>query len=221
MTDAVAATRRLVTDGLDVTLDHLGEDTTDVATAENTVRAYLPLLDALAAAGLTAHAEVSVKLSAVGQKLDEGLALAQRRRHLRQRPSGSARRSRWTWRTTPPPTPRWPCWPAARRLPADRCRAAGVPAAHRRRLPAPGRHRLPRAAVQGRLCRAGVRCLPGPGTTSTCSYVRCANVLLAGDGYPMFATHDPMLVQHHRERARWHDRKPGSLRIPDALRHPP
>ena len=23
------------------------------------------------------------------------------------------------------------------------------------------------------------------------SYVRCMNVLLAGDGYPMFATHDP------------------------------
>jgi proline dehydrogenase len=42
------------------------------------------------------------------------------------------------------------------------------------------------------------------------SYVRCANVLLAGDGYPMFATHDPLLVRILEDRVRWHDRKPGA-----------
>ena len=55
--------------GLQVTLDHLGEDTTDRATADATVAAYLELIDALAAAGQVAGAEVSVKLSAVGQAL--------------------------------------------------------------------------------------------------------------------------------------------------------
>jgi proline dehydrogenase len=34
--------------------------------------------------------------------------------------------------------------------------------------------------------------------------VRCANILLAGQGYPMFATHDPRLVGITRERAKFH-----------------
>jgi proline dehydrogenase len=33
------------------------------------------------------------------------------------------------------------------------------------------------------------------------SYVRCMNVLLGGDGYPMFATHDPTLVDIVQVRA--------------------
>lgn len=36
--DAVEVTRRLVTDGLNVTLDYLGEDTTDARLAEQTDR---------------------------------------------------------------------------------------------------------------------------------------------------------------------------------------
>jgi proline dehydrogenase len=36
------------------------------------------------------------------------------------------------------------------------------------------------------------------------SYVRCLNVLLAGDGYPMFATHDPRLIAIAQQRARDH-----------------
>ncbi len=43
------------------------------------------------------------------------------------------------------------------------------------------------------------------------SYVRCVNVLLAGDGYPMFATHDPRLVPVVEARAEFHGRKPGSF----------
>jgi proline dehydrogenase len=43
------------------------------------------------------------------------------------------------------------------------------------------------------------------------NFVRCVNVLLAGDGYPMFATHDPRLVRIIAERARWYDRRPGSF----------
>ena len=70
--DAVEVVRGL---GLPVTLDYLGEDTTDKAQAEKVVQAYLELLDALHAAGLARDAEVSVKLSAVGQNLDEVLAL--------------------------------------------------------------------------------------------------------------------------------------------------
>jgi proline dehydrogenase len=73
--DAVRATRELVDAGLTVSLDQLGEDTTQREHAEATVRAYLELLDRLHAEGLAGGAEVSVKLSAVGQALDESLAL--------------------------------------------------------------------------------------------------------------------------------------------------
>src|SRR4051812_5136694 len=73
---AVDATRRLVGAGLTVTLDHLGEDTTDQAHADGVATAYLELLRALEAAELTARlglltaqVEVSVKLSAIGQAL--------------------------------------------------------------------------------------------------------------------------------------------------------
>ena len=66
---AVGATRTLEADGLHVTLDYLGEDTTDAAQAEATVGAYKELLAELASQGLAPHAEVSVKLSAIGQSL--------------------------------------------------------------------------------------------------------------------------------------------------------
>ncbi|MDP3378969.1 MAG: proline dehydrogenase family protein, partial [Brevundimonas sp.] len=74
---AVDATARLQEDGLKVTLDFLGEDTTDAAQAQATVAAYVDMLSALAARGLAHGAEVSVKLSAVGQALPgDGHAIA-------------------------------------------------------------------------------------------------------------------------------------------------
>src|SRR5690349_15829294 len=73
---AVTTTRTMYKDGLTVTLDHLGEDTTDRAQADGVAAAYLDLLGALERDGLaerlgplTTRAEVSVKLSAVGQAL--------------------------------------------------------------------------------------------------------------------------------------------------------
>ncbi|RJL31679.1 proline dehydrogenase family protein [Bailinhaonella thermotolerans] len=67
--DAIAATKRLAESGLDVTLDHLGEETRDAEAAAATARAYGELLRDLAGLGLGTRAEVSVKLSAVGQAL--------------------------------------------------------------------------------------------------------------------------------------------------------
>ncbi|MGH3926489.1 MAG: proline dehydrogenase family protein, partial [Pseudonocardiaceae bacterium] len=72
---ALAVTTTLVADGLAVTLDHLGESVTDEVGAQSTVQAYLALLGRMHVAGLANRAEVSVKLSAVGQRLDEALAL--------------------------------------------------------------------------------------------------------------------------------------------------
>jgi proline dehydrogenase len=55
--------------GIYTTIDRLGEDTLDLSQADQTVAAYKELLRALHAAGQTHMAEVSVKLSAVGQAL--------------------------------------------------------------------------------------------------------------------------------------------------------
>ena len=67
--DAVAAVSTLRAKGLQVTLDHLGEDTADRATADANVQAYLDVIAGLSTAGQVAGSEVSVKLSAVGQAL--------------------------------------------------------------------------------------------------------------------------------------------------------
>ena len=40
------------------------------------------------------------------------------------------------------------------------------------------------------------------------SYVRCMNILMSGQGYPMLATHDPRLIAIGEDRAKWFDRAP-------------
>jgi proline dehydrogenase len=68
--DALRVTKALTGEGLQVSLDHLGEDTLDAATAQAAVDAYCTLAARFADLGLAATAEMSVKLSAVGQALD-------------------------------------------------------------------------------------------------------------------------------------------------------
>src|SRR6516165_3835552 len=66
--DAVRVARALRSAGLLVTLDYLGEDTTDTQRAAATTAQYVQLLGKLAAEGLTegGAVEVSVKPTAVG-----------------------------------------------------------------------------------------------------------------------------------------------------------
>jgi proline dehydrogenase len=66
---ALQAIRPLVEGGLRVSLDFLGEDITDVSQAEETVGAYRTIVSRLAEVGLADGAEVSAKLSALGQSL--------------------------------------------------------------------------------------------------------------------------------------------------------
>jgi proline dehydrogenase len=73
--DAIRVTHALTADGLQVSLDYLGEDTLDTATARAAVNAYRSLARRLCADGLASRVEISLKLSAVGQALDESMAL--------------------------------------------------------------------------------------------------------------------------------------------------
>jgi proline dehydrogenase len=208
--DAVEVTRRLVSAGLTVTLDHLGEDTTDEGRADGTVRAYLELLAALDDGGLAERAEVSVKLTAVGQLLDERLALANVSRIC-----AAAERCGTTVtldmedHTTTDSTLRvlgelrasWP-WVGA------------VLQSYLRRT----REDCARLATGGsrvRLCKGAYAEPPEVAYEEAhevdLSYVRCALALLSGDGYPMFATHDPRLVRLVGDRAAFYGRKPGSF----------
>jgi proline dehydrogenase len=201
--DAVDVAGRLIGDGLRVTLDYLGEDTTDRPTAERTVRAYLELLDQLHDLGLAADAEVSVKLSAVGLALDETLALDNASRICAAaEQAGTTVTLDMEDHTTTDATLRVLAelrrhWPSV----------GAVLQAYLRRTLDDVREL---AGTRVRLCKGAYAEPPSVAHVDPhevdLNYVRCANVLLAGTGYPMFATHDPRLIEIIGERARWYGR---------------
>src|SRR5579864_1205729 len=71
---ALEAVGRLNAARMSATLDFLGEDVHDEKDAAQTTDTYVRLIERLAAEGLDAN--VSVKLSAIGQAIDEPLAIA-------------------------------------------------------------------------------------------------------------------------------------------------
>ena len=206
---AMAATTALVADNLSVTLDYLGESVVDEAGAESTVRAYLDLLASLTAQGLTSRAEVSVKLSAVGQRLDEQLALGHASRICAAAHQAGttvtldAEDHTLTDSTLRVHAELRRSWPLT---------GAVVQAQLHRTLD--DCRELARQGARVRLCK-GAYAEPAalafrrPDDVAR-SFVRCANLLLAAPCYPMFATHDPRLIDIVGQRARWYGRPPGS-----------
>jgi proline dehydrogenase len=207
---AVAASARLIGDGLTVTLDHLGEDTTDVAQAQAVVAAYVQLLTALDDAGLTrrlgpltARSEVSVKLSAVGQALGadgEKIALEHARRICTEaRRVGATVTLDMEDHTTTDST-----LGILAELRADFPDTGAVVQAYLHRTEADCRD-LATAGSRVRLCKGAYQepssVAFGKRADVDRSYVRCAEALLRGAGYPMFATHDPRLIAIAAERA--------------------
>jgi proline dehydrogenase len=194
--DAVEATAGLVDDHLRVTLDYLGEDTLDADQAEATVQAYLEVLAALGARGLTRHAEVSVKLSAIGQALPaqgHKIALENARTICRAaRNAGTTVTLDMEDHTTTDAT-----LATLRELRKDFPETGAVVQAYLRRTEADCRA-LAYEGSRVRLCK-GAYDEPESVAFQTRldvdkSYVRCLKVLLAGQGYPMIATHDPRMI---------------------------
>lgn len=210
--DAVRVARKLADDELTVTLDHLGEDTVGRGQADAVTAEYLRLLDALKNEGLTGSAEVSVKLSAVGQALPgdgERIALESARRICQAASdAGTTVTLDMEDHTTVDSTlsiledlrTDFPATGAVLqaylyRTEAD-CRALAVPGSRVRLCK--GAYNEPESvAYQTR--RDVDR-----------SYVRCAKALLSGDGYPMLATHDPRLIEIAGSLAARYRREPGS-----------
>ncbi|WP_437440523.1 proline dehydrogenase family protein [Nocardioides eburneus] len=193
--DAVRATRELVDAGLTTSIDYLGEDTTDEKRAEATVGAYLELLQALHDAGLATSAEVSVKLSAIGQYLPGGdrVALENARRICRAAGNvGTTVTLDMEDHTTTDATLH-----TLRELRQDFPGTGAVLQAYLRRTEADCR-RLATEGSRVRLCKGAYDEPEDVAFTDRVdvdrSYVRCLKALLAGDGYPMIATHDPRMI---------------------------
>jgi len=205
--DAVRVARTLREAGLLVTLDYLGEDSTDALRASAAATQYVQLLGKLAAEGLTddGAVEVSVKPTAVGLLLGSaegagGVSVLGERiaaEHIER--IALAARDAGTTVT----------------LDAEDHRttdaALRIAAALRPRLPSVG------SVVQAALRRTetDVRELAAPGVRVRLtkgayaepvaeafttrhdvdkSFARCLRILMAGPGYPMVATHDPRLI---------------------------
>ncbi len=210
--EAVAATRTLVEDGRFVTIDNLGEDTLDQAHADATREAYLLLLHHLGEAGLTASAEVSVKLSAVGQALPgdgEKVALENARAIcIAAAEVGTTVTLDMEDHTTTDST-----LGILAELRQDFPQTGAVLQAYLYRTEGDCRD----LAVEGsrvRLCKGAYKepesvAWQDKGDVDR-SYVRCLKVLMAGPGYPMVASHDPRLVEIAGALAVRHDRPKGT-----------
>ncbi len=212
---AIAATRRLIDDGLLVTLDYLGEDTLDRTQADRIVQAYVELLKALGASGLSHGAEVSVKLSAVGQALPgdgEKLALDNARTICQTaRNAGTTVTLDMEDHTTTDST-----LEVLRNLRQDFPETGAVVQSYLRRTEADCRD-LAFEGSRVRLCKGAYK---EPESVAFQdkhevgkSYVRCLKVLMAGRGYPMVATHDPVLIDIAGALAARHDRQKGSYEL--------
>jgi proline dehydrogenase len=194
--EAVEATAGLVADGLTATLDFLGEDTLDVAQADATVHAYLDLLQQLSTRGLARSAEVSVKLSAIGQALPDGghkIALDNARTICRAaRNAGTSVTLDMEDHTTTDSTLQ-----ILAELRKDFPETGAVVQAYLRRTEEDCR-RLAHEGSRVRLCKGAYNEPEEVAFQDKLevdkSYVRCMKVLLAGDGYPMLATHDPRMI---------------------------
>lgn len=190
---ALAAVRGLADRGLAASVDHLGENTFDAATAEGYTRTYLTLLDRLAADDLASTTEVSIKASALGQNLSDDLALTNAQRICAAAAAaGTTVTVDMEDHTTTDATLR-----LVDTLRADFPTTGCVLQAmlHRTeadcdRLATPGsRVRLCKGAYDEPATVAARR-----GSDINAAYLRCLRALLKGEGYPMIATHDPAMI---------------------------
>jgi proline dehydrogenase len=199
--DAMNSVEQLRHSGRLISIDYLGEDVTDVDTANATVTAYLGLLDTLGtrdemAAGVR-PLEVSLKLSALGQALPrDGEKIALENAHTiceRAQKVGA-----WVTVDAEDHTTTDSTLSIVRDLRTEFAWLGTVLQAYLKRTEDDCRE----FAVSGariRLCKgaydepASVAYRAGDDVTE--SYLRCLEVLMAGSGYPMVASHDPQIIE--------------------------
>ena len=203
--DALRCTRELVDAGLLVTLDYLGEDTLTPEQAVATRDEYVRLLGALRDAGLAANAEVSVKLSALGQKFDEDMAAE----HARTICTAAAAAGTTVTLDMEDHTTTDSTLEILAKLRQDFPATGAVLQSYLRRTEADCRE-LATEGSRVRLCKGAYQEPESVAYQSRLdvdkSYIRCLNILVSGKGYPMLATHDPRLIAIGEDRAKWFHR---------------
>ncbi len=196
---AVATAKELDESSRLVTIDYLGEDTLDVEMATGTKNAYLDLLAQLSEADLTSggRAEVSLKLSALGQALgNDGhtIALENAREICRAAANaGTTVTLDMEDYTTTDSTLQ-----GLRELRQDFPWVGAVVQSYLHRTEADCQD-LVNEGSRVRLCKGAYNQPESVAYQDKAdvdkSYVRCLKVLMAGDGYPMVASHDPRIVE--------------------------
>jgi proline dehydrogenase len=203
--DALRVTGELADEGLAVSLDYLGEDTVTAEQATQVRDEYLGLLAKLRAAAYTPAAEVSVKLSALGQKVNDRMAYE----HARAICTAAADARTTVTLDAEDHTTTDSTLEILAELRKDFPTTGAVLQAYLRRTESDCRE-LSTAGSRVRLCKGAYAEPESVAFQSALdvdkSYVRCLNILMSGDGYPMVATHDPRLVAIAEDRARWFDR---------------
>jgi proline dehydrogenase len=213
--DALRVTEALQADGLLVSLDYLGEDTVDPEQATAVTDEYVRLLGRLGAAGLASggRAEVSVKATAVGLDLAEHGEKTATENITRICAAASAAGTTVTLdmedHTRVDATLRIVAQ-VRLEFPDLGC----VIQSYLRRSPGDC-GALAFAGSRVRLCKGAYSAPEGVAFATRAeidrSYARCMRVLLNGEGYPMFATHDPRLVDIADARAVAAGRPPASF----------
>lgn len=183
-----------------VSIDYLGEDVTDTDAADATVRAYVDLLDALGQRGEAAEGprqlEVSLKLSALGQALPrDGEKIAVENAHAICTRAGEV--GAWVTVDAEDHTTTDSTLSIVRDLRADFPWLGTVLQAYLKRTQGDCEE-FAGSGARIRLCKgaydepASVAFRDGDEVTD--SYLRCLRVLMAGQGYPMVASHDPVII---------------------------
>ncbi len=213
--DAVEVAAELGSTNRLCTIDFLGEYTTERTQADTTRDTYLRLLAQLSDAGLSqaGRAEVSIKLSAIGLFLPQDgheIALANARAVCEAAAAaGTTVTLDMEDHTTTDAT-----LEVLRELRADFPWVGAVVQSYLHRTEADCRD-LAGAGSRVRLCKGAYKepasVAYQDGDEVDLSYVRCLKVLMAGEGYPMVASHDPRLLEIARALAHEHGRTPDSF----------
>ncbi|MER7453172.1 proline dehydrogenase family protein [Nocardia beijingensis] len=216
--DAVATASALLGSGRSVTIDYLGEDTTDLDRARGTVAHYLRLLSALAELRAVDNPpvpqlEVSLKLSALGQSLPQnGYAIA--REHAYEICTAAKAAGVWVTVDAEDHTTTEATLSIVRELRVDFPWLGTVLQAYLKRTEEDCRA-FAGPGSRIRLCKGAYREPASVAYQSRSavdeSYLRCLRVLMEGKGYPMIATHDPALIDAALRHVRESGRKSGDF----------
>lgn len=238
--EALASTRQLLDTGRLVTIDHLGEDITSTTQAGRTVTHYLTLLaglseiDSLPAGGnfesmsRTQPVEVSLKLSALGQSLPrDGHKVALENAH--KICAAAAEAGVWVTVDAEDHTTTDSTLSIVQELRRDFPWLGTVLQAYLKRTEADCRD-LSGPGSRIRLCKGAYRepssvAHQGAGPVDA-AYLRCLEILMDGQGYPMIATHDPFMIdaaqrlaaESGRENATFELQMLYGIREPEQLR---